>query len=307
MGRIAIQINTNPNASKDKSPYDIDRAFEENDIIPWRKEGHTKDLNKNDIIYLCVLKDDIRKIMYKCIVYDNEANASETIDDSKYCYYKLSEEEKRKNRTGKCNLIKKLQYIKDDRLLMSELYKNGYTNVEYIHGSIKDKNSDNIKFFSYLDEIFKENKDDEDIKSIKNDFEVIVSESQNIEEKYRKDFVKTRIGQGKFREMLIKKHSCKCSVCGLNMQELLVASHIKEYVSCINNEHIDLKNGLLLCANHDKLFDKHLISFDCYGKVIISDSIDSRNYKNLNIDKDITIDKNLFKEEYMNYHRKKLI
>lgn len=147
----------------------------------------------------------------------------------------------------------------------------------------------------------------EDIKDIEDDFNNIELESNNIEEKYRNDFIKARIGQGKFRDALIKKHGCKCDVCGLAIKELLIASHIKEYVYCENNEHIDLENGLLLCPNHDKLFDRHLISFNSDGRMMFSESINTNNYEQLNIKKDTTIDKYLFKEEYMSYHREKIV
>lgn len=149
--------------------------------------------------------------------------------------------------------------------------------------------------------------DSEDTKDIEDDFNNIELESNNIEEKYRNDFIKARIGQGKFRDALIKKHGCKCDVCGVDIKELLIASHIKEYAYCENNEHIDLANGLLLCPNHDKLFDRHLISFNSDGRIMLSESINTNNYEQLNINKDITIDKDLFKEEYMSYHREKIV
>lgn len=149
--------------------------------------------------------------------------------------------------------------------------------------------------------------DNEEIKDIEDDFNNIDIESKSIEEKYRNDFIKTRIGQGKFRDALIKRHGCKCDICGLDIKELLIASHIKEYAYCENNEHIDLANGLLLCPNHDKLFDRHLISFNSDGRIMFSESINTNNYDKLNIKKDITIDKDLFKEEYMSYHRENIV
>lgn len=87
---------------------------------------------------------------------------------------------------------------------------------------------------------------------------------------------------------------------------MLTASHIKEYFLSKENEHIDINNGLLLCANHDKLFDKHLISFDKEGKIIISDKIPESNYKLLLITSEISIPKKYFNELYMDFHRKNL-
>lgn len=45
-----------------------------------------------------------------------------------------------------------------------------------------------------------------------------------------------------------------------NLKSLFIASHIKRYEKCSVNEAWDVNNGLLLCANADSLFDKHLIT-----------------------------------------------
>jgi len=77
-----------------------------------------------------------------------------------------------------------------------------------------------------------------------------------------------------FRHNLNIEFKGKCAVCGKDLPEILIASHIKP--SAISNvfEKIDNNNGILLCANHDRLFDRHLISFDfCDGKIILSETI----------------------------------
>lgn len=76
---------------------------------------------------------------------------------------------------------------------------------------------------------------------------------------------KIRIGQSYYRDALIKKNRCQCALCNITTKKILVASHIKEFSECQDEERYDISNGLLLCANHDKLFDKHLISFDKEG------------------------------------------
>lgn len=77
-----------------------------------------------------------------------------------------------------------------------------------------------------------------------------------------------------FRNNLIAKHGCKCMLCGKDTPEVLVASHIKPAAICNVYEKADFENGLLLCANHDKLFDRYLISFDfSTGKIILSEEI----------------------------------
>lgn len=66
---------------------------------------------------------------------------------------------------------------------------------------------------------------------------------------------------------------------------LLIASHIKPWKDSTNEERLDVNNGLPLCLNHDTLFDKHLISFDADGKIVVSDTLKEidRVFKNVNL------------------------
>lgn len=85
---------------------------------------------------------------------------------------------------------------------------------------------------------------------------------------------KVRIGQGYFRDLLIEKFSCKCALCDISTRALLYASHIKSWADCVDaSEKLDENNGLLLCAHHDALFDKHLISFNADGSLEVSDTL----------------------------------
>ena len=66
-----------------------------------------------------------------------------------------------------------------------------------------------------------------------------------------------------------------------------------------------MNNLLLLCPQHDALFDQHLISFDCDGKILIDSSLDETVRLLLNINPDMKIDIPPAMEEYMKYHREK--
>lgn len=142
------------------------------------------------------------------------------------------------------------------------------------------------------------------IDSISNEYDEINLELNNIDDKYKESVSKLRIGQGKYRDGLISKHGCKCMMCDIKLKELLIASHIKEFSISTKSESIDLNNGLLLCANHDKLFDRHLISFDNKGKIMISDKIKLTDYEELKINENICINMDEKIDKYMAYHRK---
>lgn len=94
---------------------------------------------------------------------------------------------------------------------------------------------------------------------------------------------KVRVGQGYFRDLLINKYSCRCALCNISTESMLMASHIKEWASSTDDEKLDENNGLLLCAHHDALFDKHLITFDNDGRVQISPTLSAQEQLDLGL------------------------
>lgn len=79
--------------------------------------------------------------------------------------------------------------------------------------------------------------------------------------------------QKKFKNNLSVEQEHKCVICGLKTEKLLIGSHIKPAADCNVYEKADTQNGLLLCANHDKLFDRYLISFNPQnGKIVINEN-----------------------------------
>lgn len=100
--------------------------------------------------------------------------------------------------------------------------------------------------------------------------------------------VKARIGQGKFKKLLIERE-CKCALCGVTDPRVLIASHIKPWSASTNEERLDENNGLLLYPNHDALFDKHLISFNLQGKIVISQTLDEVTRIFLNVHDELQV------------------
>lgn len=79
---------------------------------------------------------------------------------------------------------------------------------------------------------------------------------------------KQRVGQDLFREGLFAYWRGRCAVTGIEIPELLRASHIKPWRDCADAERLDIHNGLLLAAHLDALFDAHLLSFGEQGEAI---------------------------------------
>ena len=92
-----------------------------------------------------------------------------------------------------------------------------------------------------------------------------------------------------------------------NAGTLFRASHIKRYADCSNQEKFDLNNGILMSANADALFDKHLITISNEGELIFSELIknDRKLINNLLLNQPIF--KDILNNERLHYleeHRK---
>jgi len=83
---------------------------------------------------------------------------------------------------------------------------------------------------------------------------------------------KARVNQGFFRKMLLDTYETRCCVSGLNIPEVLRASHIVAWSDDKKNR-LNPANGLCLSATYDAAFDRHLISFDEDYRMIFSSNL----------------------------------
>lgn len=115
---------------------------------------------------------------------------------------------------------------------------------------------------------------------------------------------KMRIDHHKFRRSLLPLWEHKCALCGIDLPELLRASHAKPWKDSTNEERLDPYNGVLLCCNHDALYDNGLIAFDGQGRLHISSLIKPKDYVKCGLMLKTKI--NLFQENkpYMKWHKK---
>lgn len=88
--------------------------------------------------------------------------------------------------------------------------------------------------------------------------------------------IETRIGQNKFRIELINYWGC-CAVTGIDLIEILKASHIKPWSESNDDERVDKYNGLLLNPMLDALFDIGYISFSDSGDILLSPRVPELN------------------------------
>lgn len=122
-----------------------------------------------------------------------------------------------------------------------------------------------------------------------------------------KKIVKTRVSQGAFRRLLLLERH-QCWLCDITTTSVLRASHIKKWSESSREERMDSNNALLLCANHDALFDRHLISFNPdNGNICISKSIDIAERQSLNLRESFNLNLTERMKLYMEIHYKEYI
>lgn len=121
--------------------------------------------------------------------------------------------------------------------------------------------------------------------------------------------VKTRVNQSVFRQMVLANYATKCAITGIDIPELLLASHIIPWSK--NEEHrLNPENGICLSALYDKAFDKGIIGINQNYQVILSTSLKKKKeslfyqnhfapIENLKITEPI---KYLPKKEFLEYH-----
>lgn len=89
----------------------------------------------------------------------------------------------------------------------------------------------------------------------------------------------TKALQSFYKDTLFHEFDHACPLCGINIPHMLIASHIKPFRDCAHiYEAIDHNNGLLLCRNHDYLFDQGYISFDELGYILLSEEMLERDH-----------------------------
>lgn len=92
----------------------------------------------------------------------------------------------------------------------------------------------------------------------------INKEGKDVEVKKRE-----RLGQNYFRKMVLLNYDNRCCITGINVPQLLRASHIVAWADDKKNR-MNPENGLCLSATYDAAFDKHLITFDENYRMIVS-------------------------------------
>jgi putative restriction endonuclease len=135
------------------------------------------------------------------------------------------------------------------------------------------------------------------------------NETDHIEGEDKSRTIKTRVNQNVFREIVLNNYTTKCAITGIDIPELLNASHIIPW-SKNKDERLNPSNGICLSKLYDAAFDKGLIGIKTDYTLIISNKIKVKEetpyykqfFSHLSGSKIILPDKYYPDKEFLEYH-----
>ena len=111
-------------------------------------------------------------------------------------------------------------------------------------------------------------------------------------------------GEQRLQRALSPIWNNECAICGISSPDLLKASLAKPWKDSTDAEKFDPFNGILLCYNHDALYQKGYIAFDGQGKIHISNRINENEYGKYLIHSKVRINRQEDNKKYFKWHKK---
>lgn len=225
--------------------------------------------------------------------------------------------EERLQKVNKLNDIEYFELVEQDQIIGNRMYVKSsdsayqvlrflsLPNISYLSTiKLKDKNDNIFYYFKPFVDYFEENEhffiNDKDSKEVEQDV--------NLDQAEKLQVLKARVGQGKYRESLLRE--CPfCPITTIADDRLLIASHIKPWIKSNSKEKIDPKNGFMFTPTYDKLFDRGFISFKDDKKIILSPWLSKMTCSKLKIAPNkfyslLPMDEK--RKEYLKYHRENI-
>lgn len=108
--------------------------------------------------------------------------------------------------------------------------------------------------------------------TIEKKFQKEIEDLKNIKGEYVLREVKTRVNQNVFRQIVISNYKAKCAITGIDIPEILIASHIIPWAKN-EKERLNPENGICLSTLYDTAFDKGLIGITPDYKIVLSEHL----------------------------------
>jgi hypothetical protein len=135
-----------------------------------------------------------------------------------------------------------------------------------------------------------------------------IDENTKLTDNKRKALIESRIGQGEYRDNLLKQCPA-CPFTDVNDERLLTASHIKPWSKSETHEKTDPYNGFMFTPTYDRLFDRGFITFEDDKVLLVSPWISPMNQNRLRIYTGKRISALPIDDErkvYLKYHRENI-
>ncbi len=139
--------------------------------------------------------------------------------------------------------------------------------------------------------------------------EQTIAKNTEIPETERTALVRSRIGQGLFKERVKKIETC-CRVTRVDNPAHLIASHCKPWRDASNEERLNGENGLLLTPSIDHLFDRGFIGFENNGQLILSPVAHRPSLQRMGIETEKVVNVGAFTaglKEFLGFHRESVL
>jgi putative restriction endonuclease len=114
--------------------------------------------------------------------------------------------------------------------------------------------------------------------TIESKFAEILTGTENLKGETKVREVKTRVNQNVFRQIVLANYNRKCAITGIDLPDLLVASHIIPWAQN-EDERLNPENGICLSALYDRAFDKGLIGITEKYQIILASELKIKEMK----------------------------
>ena len=165
-------------------------------------------------------------------------------------------------------VVRKIGNIAHFDPAMSARGVNGLEHCSKLDGEVYEKFANNLEELAYkVSEIYKD--------TYRQKPPISAVDLSDLPSGVTRDtIVKQRVGQAYFRDAVLNVYGHRCCITGVNLENMLLASHIKPWaVSNPTTERTNPANGLCLNPFHDRAFDQGLITLSFDFKVIIGKAL----------------------------------
>jgi putative restriction endonuclease len=112
--------------------------------------------------------------------------------------------------------------------------------------------------------------------AIEDKFADTLKGTEHLKGEYKLREVKTRVNQNVFRQIVMANYESKCAITGIDIPDLLVASHIVPW-SKNEIERLNPENGICLSALYDCAYDKGYIGINEKFEILLSPAIKKKS------------------------------